>query len=77
MKKRIVVSFVAEDNAPNFKKVSNATKRKVGQALTDLGFTNIVVFPGIDADTAQIIKIELPAYTYIPNYSNWQDDDED
>jgi hypothetical protein len=77
MKKRVVVSFVQEDDSSDLPTLSASNKKLVGNALSALGVTHIVFCPGLDSNIGQEVAIVFPpVYLDTTDYKNWDKDEE-
>jgi hypothetical protein len=72
MKKRVIVSFITEDNSENVETLSKETCYLIGNTLEEKGFTHIVVFPGLESETGQEFVVNFPpVFIDTSDYNNW------
>jgi len=73
MRKRVVVSFVTEDDSIDKRTLSKETRYLIGNTLKEKGFTHIVLFPGLDVNTGHEFVINFPPVSIdTSDYNNWE-----
>ena len=73
MKKRIVVSFIAEDSEKITQELTDETKKLIGNTLTNIGFTHIAIFPGLESEMGQEFSVTFPPLILdISDYKTWE-----